>query len=741
VIDEFDASVTIPSLFPVAVNCHMIETEEDSLQFGEAEAWWAVEDGTSFVTVVDEVAEGPMGASGLFEAYFVRIHDTTGPAPTEVKVAGRALPLESVPGNTHQYITTEPFVVLNRQATIDDDHLIVCTTDTLGWHYNPDGQWRVWQLQIGTNAGTPTAPAYQFYAGPYWLWGSDLSYNGGNAGQEGRPNSEGAASFSLPAKVDTVRIEVWPATRTAAGAYTANTANKVFDMTHNAAHQINKGDHRFWDGRCNMGTDAAGQPNHTAQGSKFMDPDFGVCILKVTTTTAGRTEHASMEFTPKAKRLFVYDGSDRVPHTARPIDSGYASDCLAYHLAGYLATTPAGSRTAAANHGEVITSRHNAQASEATTDTVVYDYADRVSFRDVYMRLTARGQLTSIGHGATGGAGVGGVWLEGHNFHAGYALNNNPSAPIVANAPYPLPCLGVHGVRVELRHCYTAESADGVRPNSDSRVAQMHGILTNSGNGVGGGVAVGYSNYHLVHYSSRWLVRVPYRQDLHWAQNLDAVYGAINTAAAATANVGASRHEDADDDGVLDPGEDLDFDGRLISEEVHLYLYTAPIVVNQDPLVLYRRTGVKIPTGGATVNAILFNHAHRVRTALTYTGVTYGVQTFTSRGRQRRAWKLAFTGTAVAAQTHNVRYGIRLTGRGGSRYHTRYAIVRWPTEGAAIAGPAIDCRIRNMRNSILARTSLPAPPGGTADAWVQFVPRFSGGPDSNGLELQFPVVP
>jgi hypothetical protein len=247
---------------------------------------------------------------------------------------------------------------------------------------------------------------------------------------------------------------------------------------------------------------------------------------------------------------------------------------------------------------------------------------------------------------------------------------------------------------------------------------------------------------HIAGYSGRWVLRARrYIQNLDWARNLDAVYGAVNTAAAATANVGAPRHEDADDDGVLDPGEDLDFDGRLASEQVHLYSYAAPIVVNQDPLVLAVRTGVAVPTAGATVNAVLFNHAHGVRTALTYTGVTYGIETFTHRGRQRRAWKLALTGSAVAAQAHDVQYGIRLTGRGGSLYHARYSVVRWPTEGGAIAGPAIDGRIRNMRNSILATTALPAPPGGTADAWAQFVLEFRGGPDANGLELQFPAAP
>jgi hypothetical protein len=144
--------------------------------------------------------------------------------------------------------------------------------------------------------------------------------------------------------------------------------------------------------------------------------------------------------------------------------------------------------------GWIKTSRFDAQVNESdplTAGVVVYEFGDLggQAFGEVFSRLTARGELTSIGHGSSGS-----IRLDGDDhYYSGFCVSDILGGD--DGDPYGLPNLGLHGVRVWLKHCESGYATTG-----SDMITQMLRVLRNNGDGVGDGIVTGYTGAFDVRY-------------------------------------------------------------------------------------------------------------------------------------------------------------------------------------------------------------------------------------------------
>ncbi|MHC5054456.1 MAG: hypothetical protein ACYTKD_07045 [Planctomycetota bacterium] len=460
--DGLLAAVELPSAWTGMAILLLTETDVNSGLFNYVATSGDIAGEPVLTAAIDSVSVGTATGEGTFMSYFVRISDPTGQQKDHMTVGGVDLELRAVAGQDGVYITKEPFAVLREAANVSDDHLIVNAADHLECDYNPTVKWP---------HGDLTVP--NFFAGPFYVNGEDLQFDAA---------TEGLVELKLSTDVDNIAVVVYPKSHPTRIVYELPAAE--------AANMKSKGTHRFWDGKTNTAgsVDADDRPNNRGAEWKYVDPAYGVHVLKVTTTKAGKQEIATVEFTPRAKRFWVYNDADRGAQD-RPIAEPYPSGGLAYSEAGYLhldrtASTAGGQGSYTINErtGDLRTSRFTAQADPDALN-VVYEYGDGLTFGDIFRRLTARGHLTSIGHGA--GAAI---WLDGGDHVYTRFEHSDTVIGGEDGGPYRLPYLGVHGVRIWLKHCFTAMG-------DDSHAQQILDTLTH-GDGVGGGTVTGYTGFH-----------------------------------------------------------------------------------------------------------------------------------------------------------------------------------------------------------------------------------------------------
>ena len=684
-IDSLYVMVSIATLWVEDVTFTMQETDTDTKLFDVLLTGDSAEVSKVREMEVESTSLGTTTGAGIFKSYFVRMYDSSAQPKEYVTIEGIHYELETEQQGV--YITKEPFIFIREAENISDDHLIINADDFIEGEYNPTEKWANHVLTLD-----------DFFAGLYYIAGSNLQFDEG---------TEGLIRINLGQDVDELKVEIYPKSKQ---------NNKVYVKTFGAdSPMTRRGEHRFWDGKTNMGVDADARQNVRGQESKYIDPAFGVHILKVTTKRGVNVVSTTLTFTPLCKNLFVYNGSDRVANPNRPIPTPYASGGLAYQLAGFLAT----------NSGQVLISRFTAQA-DPNARTVVYDFADGVTFRDVYLRLTARGKLTTIGHGSQ--LAQNGILLDGANWYPGFTINNNPAAPIINGRAYPLPYLGVHGVTTNINHCFSALNVSG-NPNQvrqNAMVSQFLTVLTNNKRGVGGGTVYGYSTFFEITYSACWINRAAVLRNQQYFNRWDTVYTRVDTAASGPGPgaIGRPIHEDINDNWQIDPGEDLNNNGVLETEGLCGKTRRGAIVQNQNTLNMAVAKGFRTARGPQPHNVILFNRRGQpaVNDPFTYTALN-------GAGRRDR-----LTGVVGLLAHPNNQYVVRFPGRGNVLYHARYVINRYPIERRQQQQPS--GRIARFRADVLTTINL----GGrvNADQWAQFILDYRGISSSTGRKLSVP---
>ncbi len=723
VLDEMEAVVSLPDLRDGPVSFSMQEEGAASGEFlvlldGGGDTGEEPRRDRVVQTVLIEDGVG----RGVFRPYRIRIHDARGLTSRAVSLGGSSFPVESDPESPGAFITLEPFVAIGVPPALLDPHLVVGGGSELAWAYNPTGQFKEWQLTVRTNTDVPVSDDNTLFSGPFYLWGTDFRFNGGEPAREGAPDSEGVVSIVLPEGVVSLKIEVWPVlreerevARDGSGNPTRDLENKVFEQVFTEASQLTPGPHRFWDGRCNQGTDAGpagdgidGQSNVRGNDRKFLDPGSGEFVVKVTVMRRGGIEEdASIEIAARRKRLFVFDGEDRISNPARAVPNPYPSGELAYDLAGLLKPFIDGVE-GHGNPDEIRTSRFDIQI-DPNSDVVVFDYTDGVTFRDVYIRMTARGELASIGHGAR--LDRNGLFLDGgDSFFPGFVINNDLSAPIASGDPYPLPYLAVHRTCIDLKHCFTAlptdDSGDTAAPNS--MIGRLLNVVTNGGTGAGGGKVIGYSDCHAIAFSPRVFHRARVRTDDEYFSRFAALYTAVNAAAQPA---------------IGDPNPAL-------REILRASAFSRVIEAGQVTIVVYSNEGAEVAGGphAATLLNRNFGEPPAAPVQDEFTYVAHVRRAVEIEGGLRNA--SVFTGVAglgahaiptpirVGCEDRPGHFVIRFEGRGNVFYQTRFMLHTLPIETRADGG-----RLERFRRDVLRNIALPG--GRNADEVFQYDFAFS----------------
>ena len=267
----------------------------------------------------------------------------------------------------------------------------------------------------------------------------------------------------------------------------------------------------------------------TAAYPYFLDPALEHVFAKVTVAYPGTkvpdSGPAPVRIRSYAKQLYVYDNADRKtrqapgggPAPARP--DSLPVDSVSYLWAGLLSGYETVARTVSKD--TISISRHYLQEHEedivvALTDeepprtnpaVTVFDYDDGYTFRDVYMRLTERGQFVSVGHGSrpANPTDAAGIFLENHHWHLGFTPNPDLSAPAPHGDRYPLPPLGLYSQGCILNHCYSKGVEGvvhtGVTPVRSMRDAMMSGLALPD---TATFTVKGHNRLCVTEFNSRW---------------------------------------------------------------------------------------------------------------------------------------------------------------------------------------------------------------------------------------------
>jgi hypothetical protein len=226
-----------------------------------------------------------------------------------------------------------------------------------------------------------------------------------------------------------------------------------------------RGTRSYWNGRTNLAhsLDADGKPNGIGGQFKYIDPKsvseakaFTVAML-LEWKEGRRTKTASVYGTnaviPKAKEIYLFNVRDRAIVPGAALRYPISTDGMAFQLAQWLDANgnPLGSRP------------------RSTSDTrIILDLGwDRsgnraLSYEDAFGLLTARGRFVTMGHSteiengaeyALFGEVTGGPTVY-RKLYKSFACKTTSS--VSTDEVLDVPVLGLHGLDIDLRHCYTA---------------------------------------------------------------------------------------------------------------------------------------------------------------------------------------------------------------------------------------------------------------------------------------------
>jgi len=487
-MDTCGALLSLPTQWTGSQQFDMVESDVDTRMFvPDLEGSLGQE--KVMVRVIDSVAkEDDADEVGGFESYFVRVWHAPGQAKDRVTLGGIEMPLEEEEGNPGAYITAEPFILVAEPPTTDDDHIIE-RDDDLECSYNPTKKVKDRGMYvISAQAKDEEKYRDRVLPGPFWLWGDNLAYD--NEG-EGKADGEGIVRVRLEHDVKSVKIKVCAAKQA---------SNVVYEAEFQDAHHVGKGLHTFWDGRCTHegGKDGDGDPNVVGGDPKLLDPKIGRYTVAVTTKDRNNVEATTeWQLDVRRTRLYVFDDSDckdnspMSPFIIFPGAMIYGEEGLVRR-----STIKAGKEIVDPRGGWLYAGKSRFPAHDAPRDQLAKNDAlllicayqdtikDRVdgpgravTFREAYRRLTARGELVSVGHGSQGS-----IVLDTGKPFLGFKAGA-PNDPIVPEQKYPLPYLGVHGVDVTLVHC---ESGAG------SHLEELMAIIGNDAQNAGWGHGHGF---------------------------------------------------------------------------------------------------------------------------------------------------------------------------------------------------------------------------------------------------------